>query len=89
VARKAKKKGKYKLKTHKATAKRFKVTGTGKLMRTKGSKSHLRRKKSKRAKRMYSRMQEVQGSGIVKRVHRLAPYLSKHKANPNARSGGS
>jgi len=89
VARKAKKKGKYKLKTHKATAKRFKVTGTGKLMRTKGSKSHLRRKKSKRAKRMYSRMQEVQGSGIVKRVHRLAPYLGKHKANPNARSGGS
>jgi large subunit ribosomal protein L35 len=89
VARKVKKKGKYKLKTHKATAKRFKVTGTGKLMRTKGSKSHLRRKKSKRAKRMYSRMQEVQGSGIVKRVHRLAPYLSKHKANPNARSGGS
>jgi len=89
VARKAKKKGKYKLKTHKATAKRFKVTGTGKLMRTKGSKSHLRRKKSKRAKRMYSRMQAVQGSGIVKRVHRLAPYLGKHKANPNARSGGS
>ena len=89
MARKAKKKGKYKLKTHKATAKRFKVTGTGKPMRTMGSKSHLRRKKSKRAKRMYSRMQEVQGSGIVKRVHRLAPYLSKHKANPNARSGGS
>lgn len=89
MARKAKKKGKYKLKTHKATAKRFKVTGTGKLMRTKGSKSHLRRKKSKRAKRMYSRMQKVQGAGIVKRVHRLAPYLGKHKANPNARSGGS
>lgn len=88
MARKAKKKGKYKLKTHKATAKRFKVTGTGKLMRTKGSKSHLRRKKSKRSKRMYSRMQDVKGSGIIKRVHRLAPYLGKHKANPNARSGG-
>ena len=89
MARKVKKKGKYKLKTHKATAKRFRVTGTGKLMRTKGSKSHLRRKKHKRAKRMYSRMHKVQGTGIVKRVRRLAPYLGKHKANPNARSGGS
>ncbi|HRA20636.1 MAG TPA: 50S ribosomal protein L35, partial [Anaerolineae bacterium] len=33
-----------KMKTHKSTAKRFKVTGTGKLMRTKIGKSHLRRK---------------------------------------------
>lgn len=88
MARKAKKKGKYKLKTHKATAKRFRVTGSGKIMRTKGGKSHLRRKKSARVKRQYGRMQEVKGSGIRKRVRRLAPYLSKHKANPNARSGG-
>jgi large subunit ribosomal protein L35 len=29
-------KGKYKLKTHKATSKRFQVTGTGVLVRTKG-----------------------------------------------------
>ncbi|MCL4256569.1 MAG: 50S ribosomal protein L35, partial [Anaerolineae bacterium] len=29
---------KYKLKTHKATAKRFKMTGTGKIVRTKGGK---------------------------------------------------
>ncbi len=36
--------GKYKIKTHKATAKRFRVTGTGKLMRTKIGKSHLRRR---------------------------------------------
>lgn len=32
-------------------AKRFKVTGRGKLRRRKGHASHLRRKKSKRAKR--------------------------------------
>ena len=38
-----------KMKTHKSTAKRFKVTATGRLMRTKISgKSHLRRNKSKR-----------------------------------------
>ncbi len=89
MPRKAKKKGKYKLKTHKATAKRFRLTSGGKLVRTKGSKSHLRRKKSARSKRLYDRMIEVKGSGMRKRVRRLAPYLSKHKANPNARSGGS
>ena len=89
MPRKAKTKGKYKLKTHKATAKRFRLTSGGKLVRTKGGKSHLRRKKSARAKRQYARMIEVKGTGMRKRVHRLAPYLSKHKANPNARSGGS
>lgn len=33
-----------KIKTHKATSKRFKVTGSGKLMRTRQGKSHFRRK---------------------------------------------
>jgi large subunit ribosomal protein L35 len=88
MGRKAKK-GKYKLKTHKATAKRFRMTGSGKLVRTKGGKSHLRRRTSKRTKRLFTRMIAVEGSGIRKRVRRLAPYLHKHKANPNARSGGS
>lgn len=83
------KKGKYKLKTHKATAKRFRLTGSGKLVRTKGGKSHLRRRRSKRTKRLFSEMLPVKGKGISKRVQRLAPYLSKHKANPNARSGKS
>jgi large subunit ribosomal protein L35 len=78
---------KYKLKTHKATAKRFRLTGSGKLVRTKGGKSHLRRKKSKRTKYLFDEMVPVKGKGIAKRVRRLAPYLSKHKANPNARSG--
>jgi len=40
-----------KMKTHKTTAKRFKVTGSGKLRRRKGRATHLRRRKSKRAKR--------------------------------------
>ena len=68
-----------KLKTHKATAKRFKLTGSGKLMRTKGGKSHLRRNRSDRAKRAYMWMHEVVASGEIKRVKRLAPYLSKYK----------
>jgi large subunit ribosomal protein L35 len=44
-----------KLKTHKATAKRFKVTGTGKLLRLRRGRSHLRRRKSKRVLRSYSK----------------------------------
>ena len=58
MARKSNKRGKrkkrnkkYKLKTHKATAKRFRVTGSGKVMRTKGRQGHFRRRKSKRSKR--------------------------------------
>ena len=90
MARKAKAKGKkYKLKTHKATAKRFRLTGSGKLVRTKGGKSHLRRRRSKRTKRLFSKMIPVKGKGMTKRIRRLAPYLSKHRANPNARSGKS
>jgi len=69
--------GKYKIKTHKATAKRFRLTGTGKLVRTKGGKSHLRRRTSKRTKRLFDEMIPVKGRGIVKRVQRLAPYLGK------------
>lgn len=87
MPRKAKKKGKLKLKTHKATAKRFRLTGSGKLVRTKAGKSHLRRKTSKRTKRLFSKMVPVKGKGITKKVKRLAPYMSKYKANPNARSG--
>lgn len=88
MARKPKK-GKYKLKTHKATAKRFRVTGSGKLVRTKIGKGHLRRKKSARAKALFSEMIEVKGRSYIKTVHRLAPYLNKYKANPNVRSGAT
>jgi hypothetical protein len=46
-------------------------------MRTKGRKSHLRRRKSKRAKRMFTRMHEVKGRGIKKRIKRLTPNLGR------------
>ena len=82
-------KGKYKLNTHKATAKRFRLTGTGKLVRTKGGKSHFRRRTSKRTKALFTEMVAVKGKGFQKRIKRLAPYMSKYKANPNARSGKS
>ena len=35
-----------KMKTHKGTAKRFRVTGSGKIMRAKAFKSHIKTKKS-------------------------------------------
>lgn len=66
-----------KIKTYKAAAKRFKYTGSGKLMRTKIGKSHLRRKKSKRVKRMFDEMHEVTATASIKRVRKLAPYLKK------------
>lgn len=89
MPRKKTKKGKYKLKTHKATAKRFKMTGSGKVVRTKGGQSHLRRRRSARSKRLFGRMLPVKASSLRKRVKRLAPYMNKYKHNPNSRSGSS
>ncbi|CUS03699.2 50S ribosomal protein L35 [Candidatus Promineifilum breve] len=73
---------KYKLKTHKAASKRFRMTGSGKIVRTKGGKSHLRRRKSKRTKQQFSEMIVVTAPGDRRRIKRLAPYLKKYKANP-------
>jgi large subunit ribosomal protein L35 len=75
IMRKKKKNKKYKLKTHKGTAKRFRKTGSGKIMRTKGHQGHFRRRKSKRAKRQYKWMQEVKGRRYIWRINKLAPYL--------------
>ncbi len=71
--------GKLKLKTHKATSKRFRTTGTGKIVRTKGGKSHLRRNRSKRTKALFAEMVTVKGEKIQKRVSRLAPYMDKNR----------
>ncbi len=75
--KRVKKSKKYKLKTHKATAKRFRKTGGGKILRTKGHQSHFRRRKSKRAKRQMLRMHEVESSKIRQTIKRLAPYLDR------------
>ncbi len=64
---------KQKLKTHKGAKRRFKITGTGKIMRTKGMKSHNRRKKAPRVKRMFDRMLPLDESNR-KKVQRLLPY---------------
>jgi large subunit ribosomal protein L35 len=73
---------KYKLKTYKAAAKRFRMTGTGQIVRTKGGKSHLRRRKSSRAKAMFDKTIVVTAAGDRRRIKRMAPYLRIYKANP-------
>ena len=78
MPRKVKAGKKFKMKTHKATSKRFRLTGSGILVRTKGGKSHLRRRTSDRTKVLLSEMLPVEGKSIIQRVHRLAPYLKKN-----------
>ena len=75
MPRKAKPGKKYKLKTHKATSKRFRLTGSGVLVRTKGGKSHLRRRTSDRTKALLSEMVPVLGRKFIKRIKRLAPNM--------------
>ena len=62
-----------KMKTHKGAARRFKITGTGQIMRTKHMKSHFRRRKSKRVKRMFDRMLPLDSS-LEQKIKRLLPY---------------
>ncbi|MBU0578992.1 50S ribosomal protein L35 [Patescibacteria group bacterium] len=52
---------KYKQKTRKSAAARFKITGSGKLMRRRQNSRHLRRKKSKKTIRKYRLLAEVTG----------------------------
>jgi large subunit ribosomal protein L35 len=65
-----------KIKTHKGAQSRFHVTGGGKIMRTKGGKSHLRRRKAKRTKRLFDKKVSVSSSDEV-RIKRLLPYKLK------------
>ena len=64
-----------KIKTHKSTAKRFRVTGTGKIMRLKCRRSHLRRNRAKRVLRQFDKKIEVTAKGETERIQRLVPYL--------------
>jgi large subunit ribosomal protein L35 len=58
-----------------ATSKRFRLTGSGLLVRTKGGKSHLRRRTSKRTSALFTEMVTVKGRSIIKRVRRLVPNM--------------
>lgn len=62
-----------KLKTHKSAAARFSTTGSGKLMRTKGPKGHMRRKKRGDLKSQLDEMVPV-NSSQRRHVQRMIPY---------------
>ncbi|MCL2679292.1 MAG: 50S ribosomal protein L35 [Dehalococcoidia bacterium] len=61
-----------KIKTHKGASSRFHITGSGKIMRMKGGKSHLRRNKSYRSKTLFDEMIPLHPSDR-KRIQRLIP----------------
>ena len=63
-----------KIKTHKATAKRFRRTATGKLMRMHQGRGHLRRRKAARTLVKYRKIEGVDSKGAKARVAKLAPY---------------
>lgn len=63
-----------KMKTHRGTAKRVKVTGTGKWKRHKAYTSHILTKKSAKRKRNLRKATLV-SAGDMKRVRKLLPYL--------------
>ena len=67
-----------KMKTHRGAAKRFKTTGTGKILRRKAFRAHLLEKKSTRRTRRLGREAEVTG-GDKKRVERFLAEGSKVK----------
>ena len=62
-----------KMKTHRGAAKRFKVTGNGKVKRSKAFKSHILTKKSTKRKRHLDTPTAVSPSDMG-RVSRMLPY---------------
>ena len=63
-----------KMKTSRAAAKRFKVTGTGKLKRSKAYKSHILTKKTTKRKRNLRKGAYV-STTQEKAMKKLLPYL--------------
>ena len=70
MMKKENKMAKNKIKTKRAAAKRFKVTGSGKIMRRKAYKGHLTAKKSPNRKRRLRKPTEVSQT-VYKNVKKL------------------
>ena len=63
-----------KMKTNRAAAKRFKVTGTGKLKRSKAYKRHILTKKTTKTKRNLRKAALVDMTN-VKSMKKILPYM--------------
>ncbi|KAI3444059.1 hypothetical protein Pfo_000724 [Paulownia fortunei] len=70
----------YKMKTHKASAKRFRVSGSGKIMRRRAGKQHLLRKKNAKRRLRLSKMVQVDRSDYNNVIGAL-PYLKANRSN--------
>ena len=62
-----------KLRTHRATAKRFRLLKSGKVFRPHAQKSHLLSHKSQRRKRQYTKLL-ILTKGAARQVRRALPY---------------
>lgn len=66
-----------KMKTHKGAAKRFRFTGTGKLVQSQGRKGHFRRRKAGRLLQQLDKLKPV-FEGNKRKLDVAMPYGSKH-----------
>jgi len=64
-----------KMKTHRASAKRYKVTSTGKLLRNQANRSHINTKKSSARKRRLDRIVAVSAGDAIK-IAKSLPYAN-------------
>lgn len=62
-----------KIKTNRSASKRFRLTGTGKVLRNKAYKSHILTKKSRKRKRNL-RQSTLLDAADQKKVKKLIPY---------------
>ena len=63
-----------KIRSHRGTKKRFRVTANGKVMRRHAMQSHILEQKSAKRKRLFAGETETSPAD-VRRVRRSAPYL--------------
>jgi large subunit ribosomal protein L35 len=64
---------KIKVKTNRSAAKRFKLTGSGKVKRARGGGSHLNAKKSRKRKRRLNTPEFLDGNA-ARRIKTYVPY---------------
>lgn len=63
-----------KMKTHKGAARRFEISSGGKVLRVKGPKSHLRRRKSIKVKRLFGAKVGTSPANSARIKKTLLPY---------------
>ena len=66
-----------KMKTHKGTAKRFRLTKKGKVMRMKAGRSHLRRRKRKATNRSFRHAVPSSVKSTIQQVKKTAGDAAK------------